>query len=407
MPTSGHGPLTGMRVVEVATYVAAPSAGLTLAQLGADVIRIDPLHGAADTTRSPTVPATGRSLYWAGLNRPKRSVAVDFDRPEGRELVAALVTAPGERAGLYVTNDAGRPWLRDEALRPRRPDLVHVQVVGRPDGSPAVDYTVNAASGFAEVTGSAAGGPTNQVLPAWDLMAGLLVAVGLLAAEGRRRTTGQGEHIRLALSDVALATAASLGYFADVQVNDQDRGRDGNFVFGMFGCDFETADARRVMVVTLTDRHWAELCDVTGRGPALDRLASQLGADLARRADRVAHRAAVADVLRPWFAVRTLAEIGEELAGRRVLWAPYRTFRQVLAEDPACRDDTSVLRSVDEPDAGRYLAARTPLRFAGWAPPEPVPAPRVGAHTEEVLAEVLGLSPAEVGRLRALGVITT
>src|SRR5947209_8947984 len=150
MGGSSSGPsgglLAGLRVVEVSSFVAAPTAGLTLRQLGAEVIRIDPVGGAADVTRWPLSP-DGRSIYWAGLNRGKASVELDLSSTDGQGLLRELVCAPGPGNGILVSNVFGRPWLSDETLRAHRPDLVHVQVLGRPDGSPAVDYVVNAATG--------------------------------------------------------------------------------------------------------------------------------------------------------------------------------------------------------------------------------------------------------------------
>ena len=136
-------PLTGMQVVECASYVAGPTGGLTLAQLGAEVVRIDPLGGGHDYLRWPLAPS-GESYYWSSLNKGKRSVAVDLRSPEGQELVVALITAPGPDRGLLIDNVVGRPWLAHDALEARRPDLIHLRVQGHPDGRPAVDYTVNA-----------------------------------------------------------------------------------------------------------------------------------------------------------------------------------------------------------------------------------------------------------------------
>jgi 2-methylfumaryl-CoA isomerase len=138
-------PLRGLHVIECASYVAGPTGGLTLAQLGAEVTRIDPLGGGNDHLRWPVAPG-GESYYWASLNKGKRSVAVDLRSAEGRELVVALITAPGPDRGLLIDNVVGRPWLAHEALKARRPDLIHLRVQGHPDGRPAVDYTVNAGS---------------------------------------------------------------------------------------------------------------------------------------------------------------------------------------------------------------------------------------------------------------------
>jgi crotonobetainyl-CoA:carnitine CoA-transferase CaiB-like acyl-CoA transferase len=144
-------PLAGLRIIEVSSFIAAPLGGMTLAQLGAEVIRIDPLGGAPDTTRWPLAP-NGRSLYWAGLNKGKRSVTLDLRSPDGQRAVADLVASSGPDGGIVLTN-AGHPWLSYEALQHARPDLIHLRITGRHDGRPAVDYTVNAGLGFPLTTG--------------------------------------------------------------------------------------------------------------------------------------------------------------------------------------------------------------------------------------------------------------
>jgi 2-methylfumaryl-CoA isomerase len=158
-----------MRVVEGSAFVAAPLGGLTLAQLGADVIRFDRIGGGLDYKRWPVVE-NDVSLYWAGLNKGKRSIAINLSRKEGRELATELITAPGVNAGLFLSNFPESGWLADSVLRARRPDLVYVNIVGNPDESTAVDYTVNAASGIALATGTVGSSlPLNNALPAWDI----------------------------------------------------------------------------------------------------------------------------------------------------------------------------------------------------------------------------------------------
>src|SRR5690606_26045655 len=146
------GILQGMRIVEAAAYVAAPLGGMTLAQLGADVIRIDAVGGGLDHRRWP-ISGDGISLFWCGLNKSKRSVALDLASEEGRELAMALACAPGEDAGMLVSNFPARGWLEPDALRRRRPDLIQVTLTGDRHGGPAVDYTVNTRMGLPLLTG--------------------------------------------------------------------------------------------------------------------------------------------------------------------------------------------------------------------------------------------------------------
>jgi acyl-CoA reductase-like NAD-dependent aldehyde dehydrogenase len=178
--------LRGLRVVEASAFVAAPSCALHLAQFGAKVVRIDQIGGGPDFRRWPLDPRSGASFYWEGLNKGKQSVALDLTRPEGRELAVRIVTAPGENAGLFVTNYPVDGYLSYEALRQWRHDLICVRIMGWPDGRPAVDYTINAAVGVPAMTGPATDTrPVNHTLPAWDLLAGAYAAwSGLVAALG-------------------------------------------------------------------------------------------------------------------------------------------------------------------------------------------------------------------------------
>jgi 2-methylfumaryl-CoA isomerase len=385
MLSDDHGaPLAGLRIIEVSSFVAAPLGGMTLAQLGAEVIRIDPLGGAPDTTRWPLAP-NGGSLYWAGLNKGKRSVTLDLRSPGGQHAVAELIASSGPDGGIVLTN-AAYPWLSYDALKNARPDLIHLHITGRHDGSPAVDYTVNAGIGFPLTTGDeATAGPVNHVLPAWDVACGLYAALGILAAERHRRRTGTGRAITLALADVALAVTGHLGFLAEGQLSQAGRPRIGNHLYGGFARDFRTRSGDSVLVVTLTARHYADLARVTGRATALAAVEQALGADFARDSDRYAHREVIAALLAPWFLEHTTDEVTSVLAGTSVLWERYRTFAD-LAADPETRANPLV-SLIDQPGIGEILATGSPLSQPA-TPQTPVPAPVLGADTEALLGEL-------------------
>ena len=413
-------PLTGMQVVECASYVAGPTGGLTLAQLGAEGVRIDPLGGGHDHRRWPLAP-NGESYYWSSLNKGKRSVAIDLRSPEGQDLVVALITAPGPDRGLLIDNVVGRPWLADDALRARRKDLIHLRVQGHPDGRPAVDYTVNASVGVPQITGpegtEGKTTPVNHVLPAWDLITGVSVATGMLAALHDRERTGHGAFIELALSDVALAGVSNLGWLSEAELRGGDRPRHGNHLYGSFASDFATADGRRVMVVALTEGQWRALQAATGTTKVFEALEAALGADLHVEQERYRHRETIAAILRPWFAARDLDQASTELDRARVLWGPYRGMADVAAAHrrgahPLLADIE--LEAPTQPGApgqpstdvrtATSITARSPLRWNG-AYGEPGEAPVLGRDTDEVLTEVLGLTPSELSGLRDRGVI--
>jgi len=349
------GILSGLRVVEGSAFVAAPLGGMTLAQLGADVIRFDQLGGGLDYRRWP-LAKSGESLFWAGLNKGKRSIQLDLGSPAGRELATALITAPGEHAGLFLTNFPARGWLEYQTLAKRRPDLVMVALTGNPDGTSEVDYTVNPATGFPWATGPRnLAEPLNSVLPAWDIALGTLATVGMLAAERHRRLTGVGQLVRLSLSDVAFAMVGNLGRIAEAQLGGQDQHKDGNYLYGAFGHDFETRDGRRVMVVALTERQWTALVETTGIAQACRDLEHATGYDLNSESGRFQGRDLIAALLRPWFASRDLAAIRTEFAGTNVSWGPYQTFRQLVNEDPRCSIANPMFAQVEQPGIGSNL----------------------------------------------------
>jgi 2-methylfumaryl-CoA isomerase len=397
-------PLHGLRVVEFSAFVAAPSAGLTLAQLGAEVIRVDPIGGNIDIDRAPCT-AQGRSLYWASLNRGKRSVEINARSAAGRALLQRLICAPGDGPALFLTNLGVDGELGYDALARLRPDLIMVQLAGSSDGANAVDYTVNCAAGFPGITGSGRDGPVNHVLPAWDLIAGQMLALAVLAAERHWRLTGQGQHVKLALSDVALAGAANLGYLADVELNASQRRADGNFVYGAYGDSFRCADGRHAMVVAITERQWASLLRATGLHESLPKAADALGQRLDSEHARYAARELISTALRPWFARRTLAEVAAAFQDRALLWGPYRSFAQMLTEDPRCSEANPMFRRTMHPGIGELLTATTPLRFGASTTAAPGVAPRLGEHTHPVLRERLALDDAALQALVLAGTI--
>lgn len=396
--------LSGMRVVESSAFVAIPLAGMTLAQMGAEVIRIDRLEGGLDAARWP-VTAAGDSLFWAGMNKGKRSVALDLSRPEGREVAQAIVCAPGADAGLFLTNLPTKGFTDHASLAALRPDLVSVTLLGDRHGRPAVDYTINPAVGFPMATGpEGSAEPVAHVLPAWDCLAGNLAVTALLAAERHRTRSGQGQAVRLTLKDVAAAMLGHLGIIGEVVVNGVDRPRAGNALYGAFGQDFACACGGRVMVIGLTERQWRNLVAVTGSGERIAALEAALGHPLAAEGARWHARAAIAAILAPWFAARRIAEFAADLDRAGVTWSQFRSFAQAVRDDSDLSPENPMFALVDQPGIGRFPVPASPLSFAAAARAAPAPAPRLGADTEAVLAEVAGLGSGQIGRLVDRGI---
>lgn len=397
--TDATRPLAGVRIVEISSFVAVPLAGMTLAQLGAEVIRVDPVGGAADYHRWP-VTSEGDSIYWAGLNKGKLSAAIDARSARGQELITRLILD----GGVLITNVTGRQWHSYEELVTSRPDLIHVEVSGRADGGTGVDYTVNAGVGFPLVTGPAGyDGPVNHVLPAWDVTCGLYVALAVTAALRHRDATGRGQRVRIPLENVALATAGNLGFLPEVLVNGEERERIGNSIYGQYGQTFTSGDGASFMVVALTGRHFGDLAALTGTTKAVVALGESLGADLADEGQRYQHRDALTGLFTVWFSSHTAEEIASALAATSLLWERYRTFAET-ATSPKVTDNP-LFTMLDQPRLGQYLAPGLPLEIDG-AYPSAVPAPALGDHTVDVLAHRLGLTDAEIGALTEAGTVS-
>ena len=398
-----NAPLAGLRIVEVSAFIAAPLGAMTLAQLGAEVIRIDPLGGNIDYHRWPLAP-NGNSIYWASLNKGKQSVTLALDTPQGQELARAIMCAPGADAGIVLTNLPAKGWMSYEALAQHRSDLIMMRLTGNFDGTAAMDYTINCSSGFPIATGPNKE-PVNHVLPAWDVCAGIYLSTGLLAAERVRRIEGKGQEVVLALSDVMMATIANLGYVADVQINGSSREPIGNDLYGAFGRNFKTADQREVMLVAISDRQWQAIGKATGLAQKFDMIGPLMNADLSSEDGRFAARHVIAAVLEPWFAQRTLDDIKAAFDRSSVLWGIYQDFKQLVHEDPRCSLANPLFADVEQPGLGTVRSARGPLAFMRSAMLAPAAAPLLGANTESVLTALAGISSSEMGRLRDQGII--
>lgn len=346
--------LKGMRVVEGSAFVAVPLAGMTLAQMGAEVIRFDRLGGGLDAGRWPLAP-NGQSLFWAGMNKGKKSIALDMKSPEGRELITRIITAPGDDAGLFLTNLRVRGWMDYETLSQYRRDLIMVTLTGDRHGRPQVDYTVNPALGIPHMTGPAdSEDPVAHALPAWDLIAGNMCVSALLAAERHRLRGKGGQEVEIALKDVAAATLGHLGMIGDVTLNTGDRGKSGNALYGAYGQDFVCADGRRVMVIGLTDRQWRGICKATGTVDAMTALEGRLGVSLADEGNRWRFREEITAILKPWFAQRRVAEFEAAFNAAGLTWSEFRTVREAVERDADLGTENPMFSELRQPGLGTF-----------------------------------------------------
>lgn len=399
--------LHDLTVIEGSSFIAGPSCALHLAQMGANVIRFDTIGGGPDYHRMPQ-SASGDSLYWQGLNKGKRSVAIDLHSNEGRELAQAIITAPGAGKGLFVTNYPEKGFLGHDKLAVLREDLITLRIQGWANGRNGVDYTVNAAIGVTFMTGPAtleSDEPVNNSLPAWDLLAGAYGAFALVSAERRRRMTGQGGEIRLALSDLAVGSLAHLGQVAEVTVGG-NRGRYGNALYGAFGRDFLARDGKRVMIVAITPRQWSGLVDAVGVQKEVAALEVKLGLSFAKEERlRFEHRERLFPIFEAAIKSLDSGPFIDALERSGVCWEPYQTLKHAVAVDPRFVTSNPLFEMVTHPDGSTYPTPKGLARTNVADNRKAAVSPALGQHTEQVLADHLGLSGSQIGTLMDKGIV--
>ena len=402
--------LTGMRIVEGSAFIAAPMCGMTLAQLGAEVIRFDHIRGGIDYKRWP-VTEDNHSIYWADLNKGKKSFAVDLKSPEGQELVTALIVAEGPESktgGIFSTNLPAKGWLSYESLKAQREDLIQLTIVGDRHGGTALDYTINAKVGYPSMTGHPDDDrPVNHVLPAWDNIAAYQAALSLLAADRHRILTGEGQKISMTLADTALATIGHLGFIGDRMINGTERPRYGNDLYGAFGRDFQTRDGIRVMVIALSANQWRGLLAATGLAQSMQDLGTHLELDLNHEGNRFTARDEIAKVLGDWVCRQNFADLAQSFDENRVCWGKYQTVTELIDNDIDVTPDNPIFAEIEQPGIGRYPVPGQPMSFSAVAREAPHPAPRLGEHTEQILADILGKSSGEIARLHDKNIVAS
>ena len=398
--------LKGLRVIEATSFVASPSAGLYLAQLGAEVIRVDHVAGGPDYNRWPKAD-NGSSFYWEGLNKAKKSVSLNLKTSEGREILKRLAASGGESGGILLTNFPVGGFLSYENMKALREDIIIARVMGQANGGPAVDYTVNCALGVPNMTGPASLGdePVNHVLPAWDLLAGAYTAFAILAAERRRRETGEGADVRIPLSDIGVTSLANLGQIAEVLYTNENRARYGNEVYGAFGKDFVTADGKRLIVMAISPRQWAGLVKVLKIEADIAAIEKQRHVSFDYdEGVRFEHR----DVLYPLVTAKIVkwesAALKKALDDVGGCWGEYQTLRDAV-DDPALVKGNPIFTDMKNPSGFTYPTPGSVATLGGETRGAPKTAPTLGQNSEEVLAELLGMGSGEITSLVESGIV--
>ncbi len=402
-----YGILKGLRVIEASSFVASPSAGLYLAQLGAEVIRVDTIGGGPDYNRWPK-SNEGASFYWEGLNKGKKSITVNIGTDEGKSLIQDLACAPGENGGILLTNFPQSGFLSYKTLAEKRKDIIVARVMGQANGGPALDYTVNCALGYPLMTGSQSlpdDEPVNHVLPAWDLLAGAYAAFSLLAADKHRVATGEGGEYKIPLTDVGVTAMANMGQLAEVLHQDGNRSRHGNQLYGAFGKDFKTADGKRMMIMAITPRQWRGLLSVLEIEQQVSDVETARGVTFAKdEGVRYEHGDALYPLIESRVCLRQAAELQSALDAVGGCWGEYQSMHEA-AKDEVLVNNNPVFSEIKNPSNYTYPTPGSALTIADHKRSIPIVAPYLGQHSASVLQSVLGLDKNKVSDLISQGVV--
>jgi crotonobetainyl-CoA:carnitine CoA-transferase CaiB-like acyl-CoA transferase len=397
--------LKGVRVLDASRVLAGPFCGQVLGDLGAEVLKLE-RPGAGDDTRSwgpPFIPFQGTphfSLYYLSCNRTKRALTLDLGCPEGVQLFHRLVARSDVLLENFKASSAEKLGLDPRGLLQINPRLVICSIsgfgrTGPMKDLPGYDFAIQALSGLMSITGPVEGPPCKVGVAVTDILTGLYAAIAVLACLNARQRTGHGYHIDLALLDCAVAAQVNVvqAYLATGKLP----ARQGNAHLQIVPYQlFQTADSWLVLAVG-NDGQWQRFCRGAGR--------PDLGADarFTTNADRVRHREALIDLLEPLLRSRTTAEWQELLRPADVPHAPVWTYADLFA-DPQAEARGLRLRVTDAEGRPVDLVG-PPFHIAGAEPPEPLAPPGLGQHTDEVLQEVLGMTPEQVRGLRERGVV--
>jgi 2-methylfumaryl-CoA isomerase len=247
--------------------------------------------------------------------------------------------------------------------------------------------------------------PVNHVLPAWDLLTGAYAAFTLVSALLDRRATGRGREIRLPLSDIAAAALANLGMYAEAKFTGHQRARGGNELYGAFGRDFLLKDGQRIMLVAITARQWKGIQEVLGIADAVAAVEADVGVSFgADEGLRYAHRDRLFPIFERAFAAKRLEELTPAFESLGVCWGPYQPLETALS-DPRLFAANPLFSEIEHPSGERYAAPGSPATIPQDERRPARPASRLGQHTDEVLAEVLGMSGGEIARLHDQGIV--
>ncbi|MEO8230374.1 MAG: CoA transferase [Chloroflexota bacterium] len=395
-PVAGSEPLAGIRVFDLTRVLAGPFCTMVLADLGAEVIKVEG-PDSPDYTRSIPPFEGDMSHYFLAVNRNKKSLALDLKSPEGRALGLKLALASDVVVENFRAGVLKRLGLDYETLRSHKPDIIVCSIsgfgqTGSLSGKASVDTVVQALSGAMSVTGSQ-DGPPMKLGPAFgDLAGSMWAAIGVLAALHRRSTTGRGEHIDVALLDGLIGTLAYLAELYLVTGTSPSRVGNNHPTVPAYGL-YEVEDGHIVLAAQM-DSFWQNFCRASGRPDLAD------DARFATVADRFAHYAEVERIVSEIMRTKPLAEWRRLLDAADVPSAPVLSVGEALEQAHAV--ERGLVREIDQPGVGRVRVPGPTVKFLGdESPTELRHAPSLGEHTRAVLRDVAGLGATEIDDLLA------
>jgi crotonobetainyl-CoA:carnitine CoA-transferase CaiB-like acyl-CoA transferase len=401
--TEPTGPLKGVKIFDLTRVLAGPTCVQMLADLGADVIKIEK-PGAGDDTRGfapPYMQGTRESAYFVGVNRNKRSVTLDIAQPEGAEIARRLIAQSDILVENFKVGALARYGLGYEQLHPQFPGLIYCSITGFGQTGPyaqrpGYDSLIQAMGGVMSLTGEPDGAPQKVGIPLADLFAGLYGCIGILAALRHREATGKGQQIDIGMLDTHVAWLANQGM--NYLATGENPPRLGNQHPSIVPYQvFPTKDGHVVLSVG-NDATFKRFCESCG----LDKLLAD--ARFATNAARVENRELVIATLTPVMKTRTTGDWVERLEALSIGGGPINTLREVF-DDPQVRARGVVVHMPHAATPQGIDVIANPVRLSETPPDYRMPPPLLGQHTDEVLAERLGLDEAQRAALRAGAVI--
>lgn len=401
MTAQPTGPLAGLHVFDLTRVLAGPTCVQMLADLGADVIKIEK-PGSGDDTRGfapPFMPGTGESAYFTGVNRNKRSVTLDIAKPEGQALARRLIGQSDILVENFKVGTLPRYGLGYEQLREEFPSLIYCSITGFGQTGPyaprpGYDSLIQAMGGVMSLTGEPEGMPQKVGVPVADLFAGLYGCIGILAALRHREATGHGQQIDIGMLDTHVAWLANQGM--NYLATGENPARLGNQHPNIVPYQvFPTADGYIVLSIG-NDPTFKRFCDAFALTHLLE------DARFATNAARVQNRALVTDTLTPVMQTHPTAWWVERLEALKIGCGPINRLSEVFA-DPHVQAREMLVKMAGA--GGPVTVIANPVRLSETPVDYRIAPPRLGEHTDAVLAERLGLSDAEREALRAQGII--